>query len=458
MHSITAVALVLALCSCVSPSAAPSRAQTPSSEPSAPQSEPRPAGDVAAEPSSAQRLSEPTQTAQTATAATAQDAARATATADAPNAPARRTRGDDNVHRRAGAAAAAVPELDGLEREIATRAAFAELEPDAQREFIGWFGDEARYLQTFQSSLMRFVIESEPTDPGLWPELEPATWFDPKVHADKQPIARHALARDDSVVLAARAQILGNVEPRRLRSSWIYDYVSREPRRLPDESDPLRVFDNALCGMPPDWDYVEALVERALDDGSQQRIFAAFAHAYTDRSGGVYPGITLYDAYASRTEIEMPDVDTLGIVHDVLNDWDTWKSIVPPDQFDSLYAKIGELFVRAHHHRSLRENLARAYLCGSTELRDGYQHNLERFHALWEEARSTPSDLAARLPSSEKWGEFLQELGTRLDSDETAFLKGVRRHFALDDDSRQVRALLLRLFDQYRAEHGSPKR
>ena len=45
----------------------------------------------------------------------------------------------------------------------------------------------------------------------------------------------------------------------------------------------------------------------------ERSALAAFGPAYTDRNGNVYPGVTLYDAWASGPEIEMPDVDVLGV-------------------------------------------------------------------------------------------------------------------------------------------------
>jgi hypothetical protein len=295
------------------------------------------------------------------------------------------------------------------------------------------------------------VLANADVSEGDWPTAEQPAWFDPEVHADQQPIPRTLLDPSSAAARGVGRQIFGNIAPRRLKSGWVYDYARRSLVRLPDAYDSARLFENALLGLPPGWDLAEALVERALDDGSLQRHFAAFAHAYTDREGGVYPGITLYDAWASRTQIEMPDVDTLGVIHDVLDDWHTWTSVVPAEAQPSLYGRIAELFQLAHHHRSLRHNLARAYLCGSTELRDGYQHNLDRFHTLWETARSIPAELAQRLPDAAGWHDFLQGWSDQLDGDIPLFLKGVNRHFTLDNDARLVREKLLWVLDQYGA-------
>jgi hypothetical protein len=221
--------------------------------------------------------------------------------------------------------------------------------------------------------------------------------------------------------------------------------------RLPHERDARRVFENALLGMAPDWDLAEALVELRLDDGSLQKSFQAFGHAYTDRWGGVYPGVSLYDAHASLTQIEMPDVDCLGLVHDLLGDWTTYASPVPAEQHEELYGRIAELFRAVSRHRSLRTNLARTYLCGNADLRDRYMHNLDNFHALWESVRSDPAALLPKLPDDAGWRDFLQGWDDSLAADVQLLYRGTSRHATLDRETHRVRATMLRLLEEYGA-------
>jgi hypothetical protein len=165
----------------------------------------------------------------------------------------------------------------------------------------------------------------------------------------------------------------------------------------------------------------------------------------------VYPGVTLYDAQASLTQIEMPDVDALGIVHELLGDWQTWTPPVPGELQASLYAQIGDLFRPLLHHRGLRASLARAYLCGNAELRDNYRFNLDNFHALWESVASDPATLRERLPDEAGWHDFLQGWSDSLVENTELYLKGTSRHATLDRDAQSVRATLLRLLDEYGA-------
>jgi hypothetical protein len=199
------------------------------------------------------------------------------------------------------------------------------------------------------------------------------------------------------------------------------------------------LFHNALAGFPPDLDLAVALIERALDDGKEQSALAAFAHAYTDRTGTVYPGITLYDALSSGLEIEMPDVDVLGVIHELSNDWKTWIAPVPDSQHRALYGKYGEHYAAAKQHRGLRTALATTFLSGTIALRDGYTGNRDRLHAWWDEHASTPEALAKELPSSAKWASFLEGWSKRIDDSADLTQRGIVRRATLDADAARVR-------------------
>jgi hypothetical protein len=324
------------------------------------------------------------------------------------------------------------------------RLAWRHLEPAQRADLIEWFRAEAGWLDTFQVKLVRFVIDQEQRDPGTWPGQVSPPIYDPLVHAPAQPIPRKPMPAG-SAAKRAREAFFEGVPERRLRSTWVYDYADRTLRHAPDIEDPERIFENALAGFPPDLDLAEALVERALDDGSQREVLAAFAHAYSDRSGTVIPGVTLYDAWSSGKNMEMPDVECLGILHDLTDDWRSFKAPVPESKHKKLYDKIGKLFVPARHHRGLRNALARSYLIGTPVLRDGYQESLDRFHALWEQKSSTPSSMFEALPDADDWEGFLEDLVKACRKDKELREGGERRRAALDADSARVRALLVRL-------------
>ncbi len=283
------------------------------------------------------------------------------------------------------------------------KAAFHALSPAEQKEFVEYLELELRQAGLFQNELLRFVLREDGRAPAAFPEAAAPSWFDPATHAPAQPIARHALAKDDPALIEARREFLAGEPPRLLVSAFRYDYGRRDVLRLPGWDDTERVIANALAGYAPGHDLAEALVEKALDDGAQQKALAAFAHLYTDRSGRAFPGVTLYDAWSSGAEIEMPDVDTLGLYHTLKDDWSSFRA--PVSNQEPLYKALGELFRDASRHRGLRHALALTYLEARPAL-GLYEGMLLNLHLVWEQAHSTPGELAPTLPASagrEQW-------------------------------------------------------
>jgi hypothetical protein len=320
---------------------------------------------------------------------------------------------------------------------------------------------EVARLPCFQVELARWALGRQERDPALWPREELPAFYDPEVHAPAQPIPRRRLAPDSARVRAAARELGLSEDARAFRYDWSSGGIVR--RAGVDLAE--RAFELALAGAHPRRDLVEALVLRELDDGAERKALAAFAHAYTDRAGNVYGAITLYDAWGSGKEIEMPDVDCLGIVHEVLGDWTTWRSIVPSSQHEALYRRIGELYVPARAQRELRNALARCFL-SSAEVGPAWSDVLDNLHALWEDCASTPATLAARLPSAAAsrpdapaWKEWLAAWVAECHERGEIFQRGRARRATLAEDGAAIRATLLRVLEEYGAyERGSPAR
>jgi hypothetical protein len=336
--------------------------------------------------------------------------------------------------------------------------AWSTLSKAEKRDAADYFALETSKLSTFQASLVRYELGTQDRDYGLWPRASAPPVFSPKEHTPENVIARHDLGADSAVVKEFRQLVLKRVPARRLASVWIYDYGARELRSTGDPKDPDTIFRNGLAGFPPFLDLAEALVERALDDGAEQKALAAFGHAHTDRNGGVFTGITLYDVWTSHTEMEMPDVDNLGIVHTVLGDWKTWHAPVAANQQDALYAKVGEIYTAAHRHRSLRNALARCFLSGTPVLRDQYDAQIDSFHALWDEYRSTPEELAHKLPDAAHWAEFLDERYKRYQDDPKLREAALNRRLTLDQDAGAVRLVMLSVLEEFGAYARASKK
>lgn len=320
------------------------------------------------------------------------------------------------------------------------RAAFLALPPPARRDVVDLLALQLEHCGSFQSTLIAWVKKKQDRDPSAWHEVAPLKLYDPAVLAPAQPTPRHWLDADSAAAKSARAAILGRYAARPWTVAFRYDWASGELLRVtaPDES--LRIFENALAGFAPDLDLVEALVERELDDHSFAKEAAAFGHAYTDRVGGAYAGITLYDAYASGTEFEMPDIDVLGLVRDLIEASPRWTAPIPSTQHEVIYPQIGERFVPYFRHRGLRTALARAFAVGDAVLDDGYGGMLDNLHALWEDCASTPETLRARLPKPAERDAFLESWTERCKGPDSPYPAGQRRHETLRNDAEFVRS------------------
>lgn len=328
------------------------------------------------------------------------------------------------------------------------RKAWSTLLAEEQQEAAEWFRLEVSVLDTFQLRLVRWVLADQQSDVGLWPDAEPAPFFDPEEHAPRQPIARKRLDPDHSRAKRARKDILGVRKERRLARAWAYDWGARGLVRLGDDRDPEHVFENALLGFPPALDLAEALVLRRLDRGEERQALFAFGHAYTDRDGNVYPGITLYDAWGSGYEIEMPDVDTLGIVHCVLDEPRRWIAPVPARKHRELYDTIGGIYVDARRYRGLREAMASVYLIGTPVLNDGYEPSLVRFHALWDRHISSPEKLRTILPTANDRQMFLTDWVSRCGRNPKLIDQGEKRREMLVRNAALVRSRMVWVLEE----------
>jgi len=347
------------------------------------------------------------------------------------------------------AASASLAARQELPTDARILEAWSYLTPDEKGEVTEWFRAEVSYLDTTQNKLIAYLEEGSDRDRGEWPAAEPAPLFDPETHAPAQPIPRKRLSYDDSKAAAARAKFAPQRDP--MQRAWIYDWATGELRITKDERDPEMLFNNGLLGIPPLADLAEALLLQRLDDGAERPTLAAFAHAYTDRGGTAFPGVTLFDAWGSGAEMEMPDIDVLGVIHTVLDDWKSFKAPIPGGKQKKAYAKVGDLFLLAFHHRRLREALAANYLRGKAIPADTYAPNILALNALWEDASGDPDKLVKDLPKAKGWDKYMKSLSKKIAKKKAFREAGQNRVDWFEGERYQVKAKLVWVLQEFGA-------
>lgn len=328
------------------------------------------------------------------------------------------------------------------------RKAWSVLLPEEQADVAAWFTADVAHLGTFQQRLLAFALALEPDDPAFLPEDPGIEFFDPKEHAPGDPIPRRWLEPDDSRATAETKRMVAKLAAPPLSTAWRYDWGTRTVVRSGDFQAPEHVFELAMAGLPPQSDLAIALIERALDNGEEQVALGAFGHAYTDREGWVFPGLTLYDAWCSGQEIEMPDVDSLGLVHTITGKRGRWVAPIPSSEHDPLYDLIGKHFQRVHRFRGLRSALARSYLSGSARLEAAYLPHLMRMHGLWEQCEADPAKLVPLLPASDDSAKFLPGFAKKFDKNGKQVTAAKNRWATLDADAQKVRDLLQQILQE----------
>jgi len=320
-------------------------------------------------------------------------------------------------------------------------ARFDALKPELQREAVEWFSAECERLPTFQRQLIDHVVRSLGRATYGWPEAPAPRTYDPARHTPAQVIPRRFVDTSKGAHRAVVERLLRKVPPRELAPAHAYDWGLGTVVELPGTGrlDPRRVAQNAVQGIDPRLDLIEAIVTQQLDDGRYRAEALAFSHAYADRDGNAYRELTLYDAWASGAEMEMPDVECLGLVHDLADEWKRWVAPVPPAQHKALYGWIGERFSAYHRARGLRTALARSFLLADPVQRDAYGPAEGRLHAFWERVASDPQALAPTLPDGLGWAAWMDREGAKVDSDLELWQRAEARRAALRESQAYVR-------------------
>lgn len=342
-------------------------------------------------------------------------------------------------------------EPDGAPSAQRLLAAWAGLSESDRADTTQWFIAECDRAQDFRAGLERYVMGQIDGPLHDWPAAEETPRFDPKTHAPAQVIPRRFVDTSTKENSKTFKRVAGGTLKRNLTPSVVYDWASGKIVTVAPWDDPERIAMTAAAGFTPYTDLVEAWVTKALDDRSMAEHAKAFGHAYSDRNGRAFKELTLYDAWSSGAELEMPDVECLGIIHALDDDWKTYVAPVPPRQHQKLYSKIAAHFGDYRKYRGLRDAAARSYIQSSPKLPRGYAIAMERLHGFWESVGSDPMKLALELPDSKGWEEWFNKKGAQVDGNGDLVGRRRGRIKALKDSEAWARRTFYGILREYGA-------
>ena len=328
--------------------------------------------------------------------------------------------------------------------------AWSSLEEADRRDTVEWFIAECDRAQDFRAQLERFVLGQVGGPKAEFAAAEDPPTFDPELHCPRQPIARRFVSTSTGKHRKVVEEMLGGLE-RVMRPAVRYDWARGELVRVAAFDDPRRIAHNAAHGFAPYTDLVEAWVVKSLDGGTMREEAKVFGHAYADRSGNAYREITLFEAWGSGRDMEMPDVECLGIVHSLDDDWKTYVAPVNARLHSRLYAQIGEHYVPYKAYRDMREAIARTYVTYEPVLPTGYSTTRDKLHGFWERAGSDPAALGKTLPDADEWRAWFAREGRAVDQDDELRGRTRGRMSALRKSSQWAR----RTFHGILVEYGA---
>lgn len=192
-----------------------------------------------------------------------------------------------------------------------------------------------------------------------------------------------------------------------------YDWLHGEAAALPTPLSTRERFANLCAGYPPSADRAVARLLAVLDRDADQRDIASWSeHAYADRDGRVFDGITLYEAWYSGRVVEVPDVDAIAFARRILVT-DAFVSPIPEGhRRDRLYDQIRATLKKHREYRTLCESAAAAFVAAEPELDPTYQPLVDRMQLLWSEHGNDPDSFAKKLTESDR-AELLAQLDER---------------------------------------------
>jgi len=273
---------------------------------------------------------------------------------------------------------------------------------------------ERRLLREDGDILQR--IQGRQRGRTAYPQLPQPSWFEPIEYA---PIAapRHVEASSTDLHQAAVRRMKPFEFLPDLHATVVYDWGLGKAVRIADSLSDDDRFENLIHGYVPGSDEAVAQVLEALDTDPQQRKLGSyFAHLYADRSGNVFAGTTMFDAWYSGVQVEMPDTDVIAFARRVLGSTSFTSPIPDGSRRAKLYQSMRDAFATHRDYRTLRLAAAGAFVLAEPRIDPIYEPLVRRFHWLWPQLDYQPKLLADRLGKTKDRAAFLAEVDATIRS------------------------------------------
>ncbi len=273
---------------------------------------------------------------------------------------------------------------------------------------------------------------------SAWPPTDPARWFAPADYAPlmtpRTVVDANAAAHREATRAIPRALVVADLD-----AGVEYDWGTGRIVQSAREPDDERAFANLVRGYPPGADEAIAGVLAVLDTTPAQRPLAAyFDHLYADRAGHVFAGVTLFDAWSSGSQIEMPDTDVIAFAREVRRDR-SYRSPIPADKRrERLYEGIRSAFAEHREYRSLRIALAATFVAADPAIDATWRNLIPRCHWIWAQCGDDPDAVAKYLAKAGDREHLLLEVDAAMTKDSRA---AERRRLDLIDLAEHLRRL-----------------
>jgi len=319
-----------------------------------------------------------------------------------------------------GAQGAEDPEPERLDRAVLL---FGAREPDVQRQILDEIREE---IESSEDDGVRSLIA---LGKRARRQLKQKPWagpkfYEPEIYAPIQ--AARSFVHVESADAEQQYNLMRAYENGTEYACGIrYDYGQDLARVLRTEPAPSERLLDYLAGYPPDADLLIAWLESRFDhDRTLDSIAEYFDHAYCDRVGNCYSEITIYDAFASQSQIEMSDVDVIAYARKILKD-KSYRSPIPAGRRrEELYGKIRDGFLLYYRHRVLAEGAANLMVNPEAFLRDDHEGLRERLLVCFALEDSDVERIRARFVKAKDRDSFIEQMDDVVEADRKRLAAG----------------------------------